>query len=40
MDAIRGLRIIPVAGFRGIFQRLQNSSGIAIAGDFRFVAKK
>ena len=40
MRVIRGLRIIPVAGFRCIFQRLQNFAGIVIAGGFHFVAKK
>ena len=40
MGAIRGLRIIPVAGFRGIFQRLQDMSGIVVAGGVHFVANK
>ena len=40
MSAIRGLRINPVAGFRVIFQRLQDTSGIVIAGGVHFVAKK
>src|SRR5258705_4146323 len=40
MGTIRGLRINPVAGFRGIFQRLQDMSGTVIAGGVRSVAKK
>ncbi|WP_213289104.1 hypothetical protein [Bradyrhizobium sp. sGM-13] len=40
MSAIRELRINPVAGFFGIFQRLKDESGIAIAGRIHIVAKK
>ena len=40
MRAIRDLRINPVVGFPGIFQRLQDKSGIVIAGGVHVVAKK
>ncbi|WP_334411698.1 hypothetical protein [Bradyrhizobium sp. AZCC 1721] len=40
MRAIRELRINPVAGFFGIFQRLKDESGIVIAGCVHIVAKK
>jgi hypothetical protein len=40
MRTIRGLRINRVAGFGGIFQRLQDMSGIVIAGGVHIVAKK
>jgi hypothetical protein len=40
MSAIRNLRISPGAEFTGIFQRLQDKSGIVIAGGVHVVAKK